>query len=270
MPNEVIVVDNGSTDSTREICLRFARRLRLRYFYERRSGIPYGRNYGIRRAGSDICAFLDDDCIAAPTWVEAILSHFATYRQSVGVIGRVHNASPRNLWASIEEAYYVRWMLRNVHDLENVQSIRYGTLMDFKNAAFRSSFIKQYPFSSQTPFGDVGDEDIEVGIRLRKANLPLYFDPKIQVKHRYSLNLRRLVVRNFWNGVSNKILEIRFGIAPSQGPYDVHVRQWLKRISFPNAHGYFFLFFYPLISRLGRLYASVCYRFTQRISIPTR
>jgi teichuronic acid biosynthesis glycosyltransferase TuaG len=58
---ELIVVDNHSTDSTREIVERFSDS-RLRYYQYRNEGIiAASRNSAIQRAAGDIVAFIDSD-----------------------------------------------------------------------------------------------------------------------------------------------------------------------------------------------------------------
>ena len=60
---EVILVDNNSTDGTRELAARYvaAHPERVRYVFERQQGLSYGRNTGIAAARGAIVAFTDDD-----------------------------------------------------------------------------------------------------------------------------------------------------------------------------------------------------------------
>lgn len=71
---EVIVVDNHSTDRTKDVVEGFAPRFngRLRYVLEPSPGLSFARNKGIREAGGTIVAFTDDDCIVDPQWIHAI------------------------------------------------------------------------------------------------------------------------------------------------------------------------------------------------------
>jgi len=69
-PDEVIVVNNGSTDNTKEIVLSFRNKLKIKYIYEGQRGIPHARNAGIGNATKDIIAFIDDDCVADKNWLK--------------------------------------------------------------------------------------------------------------------------------------------------------------------------------------------------------
>ena len=74
---EVIVVDNGSKDNTREICACFAARIpQLRYLYEESPGLHAGRHCGMKAAKSEILVYCDDDIEAFPTWLEGIAEAF--------------------------------------------------------------------------------------------------------------------------------------------------------------------------------------------------
>ncbi len=75
---EVLVVDNGSTDNTAEVCQRFQGKLeKLRYFYEATPGLHIGRHKGYEEACGDILVYIDDDIEALPNWLEAIQDCFS-------------------------------------------------------------------------------------------------------------------------------------------------------------------------------------------------
>ena len=60
---EVIIVDDGSTDDTRERVAAFQSDPRVRYIYQENRGLAGARNTGIRASQGDYIAFLDDDDI---------------------------------------------------------------------------------------------------------------------------------------------------------------------------------------------------------------
>ena len=63
-PVELIIVDNGSSDATRDVVNRFITRVRLdvRYVFEERKGLGCARNRGIECSSSELLVFTDDDC----------------------------------------------------------------------------------------------------------------------------------------------------------------------------------------------------------------
>lgn len=88
---ELVVVDNNSTDSTRQVvegCLADAGG-RLSYVFEPRQGLSHARNAGIAAAQADIVAFTDDDVRVAADWVAAIERAFAAHAGIECVGGRI-------------------------------------------------------------------------------------------------------------------------------------------------------------------------------------
>ena len=58
-PSEIIIVDDGSTDGTRDFILNSYPN--IKYFFQPKKGVSSARNKGIRESSSDWVAFLDSD-----------------------------------------------------------------------------------------------------------------------------------------------------------------------------------------------------------------
>ena len=69
---EVLVVDNNSTDQTRQVVEEFCRRCpgRFRYIFEPHPGKSFALNRGIQEAKGEVLAFTDDDVSVEPTWLQ--------------------------------------------------------------------------------------------------------------------------------------------------------------------------------------------------------
>ena len=69
---EILVVDNGSGDRTREIVESKLTNPHLKYIWEPTIGLSVARNTGARLAQAEILAYLDDDAIASPQWLSVL------------------------------------------------------------------------------------------------------------------------------------------------------------------------------------------------------
>jgi glycosyltransferase involved in cell wall biosynthesis len=117
---EIVVVDNNSTDATRQTVTAFSRTapVPVRYVFEPRQGLSHARNRGIQEAHGFTIAFTDDDVIPTPDWIVGVSAALARWRAD-GVGGRV---LPR--W----EAPPPEWLLRNPRLLSRL------AIMDFEGA----------------------------------------------------------------------------------------------------------------------------------------
>jgi glycosyltransferase involved in cell wall biosynthesis len=97
---EIIVVDNGSTDTTPSVVARYS----VTLLFEKDVLTSYAaRNRGIAHATGEIIAFTDADCVASLDWLVQIIAPLED--QTVGILlGIVNDASP----ASLTEEFVAR------------------------------------------------------------------------------------------------------------------------------------------------------------------
>jgi GT2 family glycosyltransferase len=82
---EAIIVDDGSTDNTRDIAARFSDP-RVQYKYQENRGLSAARNAGIRAARGQYLAFLDADDAWAPEFLEACVAKLAAVDTAAAVV----------------------------------------------------------------------------------------------------------------------------------------------------------------------------------------
>ena len=75
----IVLVDDGSTDDTRQVAAPFVERLgaKLLYLYQENRGLPAARNTAIRNSSSELLALLDADDVWLPHRLEESIRSFA-------------------------------------------------------------------------------------------------------------------------------------------------------------------------------------------------
>ena len=105
---EVLLINDGSPDSSGEICQEYvARDSRFRYFEKENGGASDARNYGIERSNGKYLTFVDSNDWLSLTYVED-LYQAAIRNDSDTVISHytIYNESDRNYYVHIWDDYY--------------------------------------------------------------------------------------------------------------------------------------------------------------------
>lgn len=76
---ELIVVDDGSSDDTRQTVAPYESR--IRYFYQENKGPSAARNFGVRQARAPWIAIQDSDDLCAPNYLESLYDYAKDHRE---------------------------------------------------------------------------------------------------------------------------------------------------------------------------------------------
>ena len=170
---EVVVVDNNSTDHTRQVVQPFSGKApSVRYVFEPRQGVSYGRNTGIATARAPIVAFTDDDVRVSHNWASTILTVLAAHPEVACAGGKV---LPN--WAGAWPPWLTRehWgplALVDYGDTAFYVNGRKRICLITANVAYRREVFDRIGMFSphvQTLGREVATEDHEILLRLWRA-----------------------------------------------------------------------------------------------------
>lgn len=107
-PLEILLVDNGSRDTSRELLERFARDHHdVRVLEEPRPGAAAARNRGIATARGQVVAFTDADCVPERDWLGRLVVPVGD-GSTAAAAGRVTAATPDSLLELFSTLYTLR------------------------------------------------------------------------------------------------------------------------------------------------------------------
>lgn len=180
---EVIVIDNGSSDNTSEVCSEFSRRFpgQFRSYRESKQGKSYALNLGIALARGEILALTDDDVICAPDYIANVQRVFAEHS--------VDAAQGRTLldceggvpdWLFGGAAQFVGSQDYGGTLIQKFNHLLAGQNMIVRTEAARTigGFAPELGAGSPVGFS----EDTEFSLRLRQAGYRINYAPQIVVR----------------------------------------------------------------------------------------
>jgi len=206
--HELVLVDNNSTDGTREIAERFTTlNSRIRYVMEPQEGLSHARNKGIRVAVGDIVAFVDDDVYFSPFWLAALNSAFKRRPDIACIGGRVVPYFEADPPPWIENNILMIYGITQFGDLEREilpPEIPIGCNMAFRRSVFQQIGVFHTSLG-RTPGNLLSGEDDHIIHRVTNAGLKTLYSPDAQVSHRISparLTRQWVLSRFYWGGIS--------------------------------------------------------------------
>jgi glycosyltransferase involved in cell wall biosynthesis len=218
-PDEVVVVDGGSTDGTAER-LRTADGITL--VEEPGANIARGRNAAIAAATHDVLAVTDGDCVLEPDWLERLLRPLEDGADVA-----------MGFYTPIADGFLARCMAAvNLPDADEVDPASF--MPSSRSVAFRR---KAFEAAGGYPeWLDIG-EDMYVDHRWRELGLDLRFAPDAVVHWRLRTTLRDTWVQYFRYARGDAIAgmyperhAVRFGVY-GLGLYALRTRGTVRKLA---------------------------------------
>ena len=186
---EILIVDNNSTDNTKDITAEFCKKhSNIKYFFEQTIGYSSPRNCGWKNASGKIVAYIDDDEIAAPNWIENIINSFQI-EEKPDIIGGIcevkYDETPPEWFTNSMGA-------TNKNRQKGLLNHRADSYLGCGNIALKKDVLEKLngfsnDFNMKDGFLMMG-EDTDICQRAKSAGFRLYYNPEIIICHRMNSN----------------------------------------------------------------------------------
>ncbi|NCC50813.1 MAG: glycosyltransferase [Spartobacteria bacterium] len=206
---EIIIIDDGSTDTTPEVIEAWRQRLgenRLKAVRISKGNITHAKNAGLEVATGEIIVTTDDDCTFEPDWLSTLVMPFQD--ATVGAVGG-HDQAPdiatSPLAAAVDYTFTgflgTGGVRRGGRDARLARFYPRGC-----NMAFRKSLLDKTGVFDTLFFNG---EEIDLDYRIREAGYRLVCQPRCTVHHHRRADWRGLARQLLGRGITRRMLFLK-------------------------------------------------------------
>ncbi|MBL7777872.1 MAG: glycosyltransferase family 2 protein [Chitinophagales bacterium] len=196
---ELLIVDDGSTDNTKEAVLSFLKDQRIHYIYQQNAERSAARNNGIKNATGNYICFLDSDDYYLPQRLELL-------HQSIS-----HHADSRFFYTGIcfEKNGLVSKSPIEAYSGGNVFDFLVGNVIGIPQVCMHRSLFQRELFNPAISNG----EDVELWLRIANYELPKYLEDQFTIVA-LDHNDRSVSIKN--NGAAHSLKTLLYIFAPDK------------------------------------------------------
>lgn len=188
---EVIVVEDGSDETSESICEKYKSRLDLKYFFKPNSGPGPSRNYGAERSSGEYLIILDSDVIVPKDYLQHIEDELKAHpTDAFGGPDRAHES-----FTPIQKA--INYSMTSFFTTGGIRGGKQKMDKFYPrsfNMGIRKSLFQQVGGFAPIRYG----EDIDLSTRLFKAGCDCRLFPEAYVYHK-----RRVQFSSFFRQVKH-------------------------------------------------------------------
>ena len=220
---EIVVVDNGSSDHTREVVQSTRGEAAIRYIREDQTGLCNARNRGWQEASGRYIVFFDDDAIAQPGWLMRIQEVFEAAPAGVGVVGG--RIDP--IWGGARPEWLADEIAGSLTIIDwgdaqkNIKDIRCEWLAGANMAVPRAVLVEVggfHPWLDRVGNNLLSSGDVFLQKQIMRRGYQCIYVPGMVIQHLVPPSRLRqnwFLKRFFWQGVSDAVMDL-IDVMPSR------------------------------------------------------
>lgn len=219
---EVIVVDNGSTDDTKKVCLKCQHLIKnFQYVYSDEPGLLTGRHLGAEIATGQVLCFLDDDVQLNPNYVKGAISLFKNEQVEIATGPCLPNYEiepPEWLnyfWTHVPEGKYCAWL--SLLDFgSETKEIMPGYVWGLNFCIRKKTLIALGGFHPDCIPSELqqyqGDGETGLTDKAAASEMNAFYSPQLMLQHavpKARLTIEYFKKRAYYAGVCNSFTTLR-------------------------------------------------------------
>lgn len=188
---EIVIIDNNSKDNTALVIENYQKtwdsKIPLRYFLEKQQGAAFARLRAVKEARGEIIAFLDDDNLPDPRWVQQAYAFGQKHPQAGAWSGQIHGdfeIEPPQNFERIQAFIAIRehGEKEYLFDPYNLR-LPTGAAFVVRKQVWCDSVPNVLVFKGRLGKSMVGGEDLEPLLYIHKAGWQIWYNPAMHTLH---------------------------------------------------------------------------------------
>lgn len=235
---EILVIDDGSTDATKDIVIKTqsSSRVSIEYFFQENKGPAAARNLGIKNAKGEILILIDDDIIATAKLLDEHINwHHQFKENNIATLGYV------TWFPEFKITRFMYWLEHGgpqftYGDLEGKTEIDFNYFYTANISLKKKFLLENGLFDEDFPYPAY--EDLELAYRLKRKGLKIFYNKNAVAFHFHQILVKDFLSRMEKVGESAYILlqkhpELKNIIAPGHLNFKQKCREIIDPAVYP-------------------------------------
>lgn len=204
---EVIVVDDGSTDSTYSEVKSYMNltAMNIRYLKQPNKKQGAARNLGIKYSKMPLIVFIGDDIITSSSFLEEHLYYHRDKNRHGNVVVIGHTKWAETIKVTPFMRFIGEYGYQFGYSLINGEGPLPFNFFYTSNISVLRTFLDELEYVFEEDFTTYGWEDIELGYRLERLGMELYYNRNAVAYHDHPVDIPNFCVRQFNVGRASRI-----------------------------------------------------------------